>query len=318
MIPRRILLAATAGTPLPRPATAAGAFRARMPGLRLGANLERWFPIAARQRPRRLGRAWWDGLREAGFDHARLFIPRDAGDGMEVPRLFLAAIKDATAAGLPVTIGLADLYEEDRPWDDAAWRAMRARAALFAAETDPALVAIAPLNEPAFAGATAWAPVRDRLLAATREAAPRHTLVWGGHEWCSWRSLLRQAPPADPDTIAEVHDYEGGTAARVAERFGAVAQWRARHGIPVIVSELGGALPHAEDEAAWARDLRTALPVLARLGMQFLPGLCTDLRTCDRFGRFHRGLDRKRATNLEGEIRRLVGETDVFRQRLQK
>jgi len=268
MIRRRILLAAAAAAPLaPRPATAAEAFRARIPTLRLGANLERWFPIAARQRPRRLGRAWWEGLREAGFDHARLFIPRDAGDGMQVPRLFLTAIQDATSVGLPVTIGLTDLYEEDSPWDDSGWRAMRARAALFAAETDPAMVAIAPLNEPAFAGPAAWTPVRDRLLTAAREAAPRHALVWGGHEWCSWRSLLRQSPPADAATIAEVHDYEGGNATRVAERFGAVAQWRDRHGVPVIVSELGGALPHAEDEAAWARDLRTALPVLARLGL---------------------------------------------------
>lgn len=268
MIHRRALMAAAAAAPLaPRAAEAAEAFRARIQTLRLGANLERWFPVAARQRPRRLGRGWWEGLREAGFDHARLFIPRDAGDGMQVPRLFLTAIQDATAVGLPVTIGLGDLYEEDSPWDEAAWRAMRARAALFAAETDPALVAIAPLNEPAFAGHAAWTPVRDRLLTAAREAAPRHALVWGGHEWCSWRSLLRQPPPADSGTIAEVHDYEGGNAARVAERFGAVAEWRARNGVPVIVSELGGALPHAEDEAAWARDLRTALPVLARLGL---------------------------------------------------
>lgn len=262
---RRALLAAGAAL-VAAPARAA-TLRDSVATLRIGANLERWFPVAASQRPRRLGRAWWQDLRGAGFDHVRLFIPRDAGDGEEVPRLFLQAIEDAGAAGLPVLLGLADLYEPSNPWDEAAWRVMQARARLFGTATDPVRVALGPLNEPAFDNPAAWTPVRDRLLAAARAAAPRHALVWGGHEWCSWRSLLRQAPPADPLTIAEAHDYEGGAAPWVAERFGAVAAWRDRHAVPVIVAELGGALPHAEDEAAWARDLSIALPVLRRLNL---------------------------------------------------
>jgi hypothetical protein len=262
---RRALLGAAAS--LAAMPAAASTLREAVPRLRLGANLERWFPIAASNRPRRLGAAWWQDLRAAGFDHARLFIPRDAGAGEEVPRLFLQAIEDAIGAGLPVFLGLADLYEQGSPWDEAAWRVMRARAALFGRAIDPARVALGPLNEPAFDDPRAWTPVRDRLLATARVEAPRHALVWGGHEWCSWRSLLRQPPPADPLTIAEVHDYEGGAAPWVAERFGAVAAWRDRHGVPVIVGELGGALPHAEDEAAWARDLSVALPVLRRLGL---------------------------------------------------
>lgn len=266
--PTRRAVLATGAVLAAGPARAqAPTFRDLLPSLRLGANLERWFPVAAAQRPRRLGRGWWQDLRAAGFDHARLFIPRDAGAGEDVPRLFLQAIEDADAAGLPVLLGLSDLYEPWNPWDDAAWRVMQGRARLFGGATDPARVALAPLNEPAFDNPAAWTPVRDRLLAATRAAAPRHALVWGGHEWCSWRSLLRQVPPADPLTIAEVHDYEGGAATWVAERFGAVAAWRDRHAVPVIVAELGGALPHAEDEAAWARDLAVALPVLRRLGL---------------------------------------------------
>jgi hypothetical protein len=264
---RRALLATGAVLAAGTSTAQALTFRDLLPTLRLGANLERWFPVAAAQRPRRLGPGWWQDLRAAGFDHARLFIPRDAGAGEEVPRLFLQAIEDAATAGLPIMLGLADLYEPWSPWDDAAWRVMQARARLFGAATDPARVALAPLNEPAFDNPAAWTPVRDRLLAAARAAAPRHALAWGGHEWCSWRSLLRQVPPADPLTIAEVHDYEGGATPWVAERFGAVAAWRDRHAVPVIVAELGGALPHAEDEAAWARDLSVALPVLRRLGL---------------------------------------------------
>ena len=267
---RRALLAAGATLAgahnLPAAAQPAD-LRARFAALGLGANLERWFPIATDARPRRLGRNWWQGLREAGFDHARLFLPRDAGDGEEVPRLFLAAVEDATAAGLPVLLGLDDLFESTDPWSPARFARMAARAQLFARATDPALVALAPLNEPAFPSPAEWLPVRDRLLAATRVEAPRHVLLWGGHEWCSWRSLLPLRPPADPLTIAEVHDYQGGDAGWIASRFGDVAAWSRRHGVPAMVTELGGALPHAEDERAWAEDLTRLLPVLRRLGL---------------------------------------------------
>jgi hypothetical protein len=251
-----ILAGGTHAQPDPRPGFAA---------LRLGANLERWFPVAADQRARRLGRGWWEGLRAAGFDHARLFIPREVGGGEDVPRMFLAAIADANAAGLKVLLGLADLYEPDKPWDAAMLRRVAARARLFAGATDPAQVALAALNEPAFDDPAAWTPVRDRLLALVRAEAPRHALLWGGHEWCSWRSLLPQSPPADPLTIAEVHDYVGGDARAVADRFGQVAAWRDRHRLPVMVTEIGGGLPHATDEAAWAADLRRSLPELRRL-----------------------------------------------------
>jgi hypothetical protein len=267
LVTRRALVAAGGMLAVPGAAFAQGDPRARFASLGLGANLERWFPIAADQRPRRLGREWWQGLRAAGFDHARLFIPRDAGTGEEVPRLFLAAIEDANAAGLPVLLALEDLYEADSPWDAARTGAVATRARLFGAATDPAQVALAPLNEPAFPSPTAWTPVRNRLLALVRAGAPRHALVWGGHEWCSWRSLPPQPPPADPLTIAEVHDYEGGEARWAAQRFGEAAAWGRRHGIPVMVTELGGAMAHAENEAAWAADLMRSLPELRRLGL---------------------------------------------------
>ncbi len=264
-ITRRAALAAAAST-LAAPADAAD-FRARLPELRLGANVERWFTIAADNRPRRLGRGWWEEFRGAGFDHVRLFIPKEAGDGDDVPRLFLQAVEDARAAGLPVLLALSDLFAEWEPWDAGMWRTVERRARLFADATDPASVALAPLNEPAFRTPATWTPIRDRLLAVTRAAAPRHTLLWGGHEWCSWRSLPPQPPPSDPNTIAEVHDYEGGDARWVAQRFGEAARWGTRHGFRVMVTELGGAHPHREDEAAWAADLSRALPELRRLGL---------------------------------------------------
>jgi hypothetical protein len=266
ILPRRALLASP--LLLPGPAAAQPAdLRSRLAGLRLGANLERWFTIARDSKPRRLGPAWWRGFRAAGFDHARMFLPEVAqtGDSREILAMYRQAVQDAVATGLPVLLGLADSFHHSNPWGERDWAALATRAAYFGAETDPAQVVLAPLNEPAFPDTATWLPVRDRLLAALRRAAPRHTLMWGGREWCSAPSLLEATPPADRNTIAEVHDYAGGDAGAVQARFADVAAWRDRHRLPVLVTELGGPQAHAEDRAALAADLRASLPVLRRL-----------------------------------------------------
>ena len=245
----------------------AAPLRERLAALRLGANIERWFAVASNNRPRRLGPSWWRGFKAAGFDHVRMFVPEvgQTGDGMEIPDLFRGAVADATAAGLPVLLGLSDFIKHDAPWGEREWKALAARAALFARATDSAQVVLAPVNEAVYPDAATWMPVRDRLLGVVRRAAPRHTLMWGGHEWGSWASLVQTAPPADPNTIVEVHDYVGGDAGAVEWRFGQVAAWRERHRQTVLVAELGGATAHAENRGAWAADLRQSLPVLRRL-----------------------------------------------------
>lgn len=245
----------------PRAATPAAPLRER-----LGANVERWFAIASNNQPRRLGPGWWRGFRAAGFDHARLFIPdvSQTGDGGGVAETFRDVVADANAAGLPVLLGVSDFIKHDAPWGQREWAALAARAAVLA-RTDPAQVVLSPVNEAVFPDAAMWTPVRDRLLGVLRRAAPRHTLMWGGHEWGSWRSLIQNTPPADPNTVAEVHDYEGGDTGAVEWRFGQVAAWRERHGQTVLVAELGGAVNHRENRVAWAADLRQSLPVLRRL-----------------------------------------------------
>ena len=249
-----------------RPSAPAAPLRERLGALRLGANIERWFAVASNNHPRRLGPAWWRGFRSAGFDHVRIFVPEvgQTGDGMEVPGLFRDAVADANAAGLPVLLGITDFIKFDPPWTERDWKNFAARAAFFS-RTDPAQVVLSPVNEAAYPDMATWLPVRDRLLDALRRAAPRHTLMWGGHEWGSWASLVQTPPPADPDTVAEVHDYVGGDAGAVEWRFGQVAAWRERHRRTVVVAELGGAMNHAENRAAWAADLRQSLPALRRL-----------------------------------------------------
>ena len=73
--------------------------------------------------------------------------------------------------------------------------------------------------------------------------------------------------PGRSGTVAEVHDYQGGDAAAVAARFRGVAAWRRRTGLPVLVSELGGAVGHETNHAAWAADLAHSLPALRALGL---------------------------------------------------
>ena len=268
--PRRALLGAGLATlALARAAEAQQPhpLRARLGNLRLGANLERWFPVAENNQARRLGASWWRQFTQAGFDHARLFIPNpaDSGEGEALLGMFAEAVMDATNNNVPVLLGLMDSFHQSSPWGEREWRAFEARAAFLAARTDPAMVVLAPLNEADFPGVASWVPMRDRLLAALRRHAPRHLLAWGGYEWCSLRSLPGMPPPADRDCVAEIHDYQGGSTAAVARRFAAATAWRDRHGMPVLVSELGGAQGHEENLAAWTEDLRQSLPALRQL-----------------------------------------------------
>ena len=79
-VSRRALLGAGLAPALPAAAQDSQGSdpRARFTALSLGANLERWFPVAADQRPRRLGHGWWHGLRAQGFDLSKL---QKAGGG---------------------------------------------------------------------------------------------------------------------------------------------------------------------------------------------------------------------------------------------
>ena len=108
--------------------------------------------------------------------------PRGGG-GSELLELFHQAIEDANAAGLPVLFGLNDIIQQDTP-EAQEWDELAARARFFAARTDPEMVALAPLNEPAFETTAAWLPVRDRMLAtlARRRAAPSAGLGRPGME----------------------------------------------------------------------------------------------------------------------------------------
>lgn len=237
--------------------------RTRLSRLRCGANLERWFTVARDNHSRRLGRAWWRDFKAAGFDHARLIIP---GSGVELYDLFRQAIDDAMAAGVPILLALQDIVNQGSP-EARDWAGLADRAQFFAARTDPRMVVLAPVNEPAFETTATWLPVRDRMLSTLRAAAPRHLLMWGGREWNSIRSTIEMTPPRDPWTIVEVHDYGGGTAAEVRERYGSLVAWRERHRLPAMVAEYNGWGGKQEKRSEWVVDLREGLPVLRSMDL---------------------------------------------------
>ncbi len=82
--------AAAADPPAAASGAPAAALRERLAGLRIGANLERWYPVDRDHQPRRLGPDWWRGFRAAGFDHVRMFVPKlqETGDSEDVLRTF--------------------------------------------------------------------------------------------------------------------------------------------------------------------------------------------------------------------------------------
>ncbi|MDO9708235.1 glycoside hydrolase family 5 protein [Paracraurococcus lichenis] len=244
-------------------AAQAADFRTRLARLRVGANLERWFPVTRDNHARRLGRAWWREFRAAGFDHVRFIVP---ADGIELFEMFHDAIADATAAGLPVLLALQDIVHQGSP-ESRDIDGLGRRARWFAARTDPEMVVFAPVNEPAFQTTDTWQPIRDRMLGAIRKEAPRHLLMWGGKEWNSIRSLPEMAPPADPWTIAEVHDYGGGSPAEVRRRFAPAIAWRERYNLPVLCAEYNASGDKQERRERWIEDLRAGLPVLRELNL---------------------------------------------------
>jgi len=72
--------------------------------------------------------------------------------------------------------------------------------------------------------------------------------AYAGREWVV-EEVRRMLGAGIVDTVHNHHNYA----------------WRERHGQTVLVAELGGAVNHRENRAAWAADLRQSLPVLRRL-----------------------------------------------------
>ncbi len=74
---------------------------------------------------------------------------------------------------------------------------------------DPEWLVLEPMNEPVFAGQEEkWAVIQQRIIAAVRLGAPRHTILATGPRWSALDALLELEPLEDPNLIYNFHFYE--------------------------------------------------------------------------------------------------------------
>jgi aryl-phospho-beta-D-glucosidase BglC (GH1 family) len=256
-----------------------------------GVNISRWFRYPAQDAEQHyrgfITDADLDLLVVLGVTCVRLAVD---------PRyLNLTYLDEAVARlmgrGLAVVL---DYHDESREIEtgpaavDALERAWAALAAHFA-PVSPDVLLLEIFNEPVFDGdAARWFPIRRRLAAAIRAAAPLHTIVAGGPNWSSLDGLLASRPLEDTNVLYTFHFYEPfefthqgapwvqGPVARmrnvrypatpqqarhVERRIASAAEWARRHNVPVWAGEFGAYPPYApkNDRLRWLYDVRTAL-----------------------------------------------------------
>src|SRR5688572_28103710 len=122
-----------------------------------------------------------------------------------------AALERFLVRGLAVVLDYHDESREIESGSAAVETLERAWAALAShfACTPPDRVLLEIFNEPVFdRGPGAWFPIRRRLAAAIRRAAPLHTIVAGGTNWSSLDGLLNSDPLDDPNVVYTFHFYE--------------------------------------------------------------------------------------------------------------
>ncbi|WP_157970055.1 glycoside hydrolase family 5 protein [Pelagibacterium sediminicola] len=138
------------------------------------------------------------------------------------------------------------------------------------------------LNEPPM-WRNRWLPLRDRLAAAVREAAPDHTIIWGANRWQSIAETIDCPPLVDPNALVAVHYYSPMELTHRCQNWGApeassdieashwspgeiigdferLAHWSARTGTTAVLNEFGvlGHCVESGARAAWTRAVRRA------------------------------------------------------------
>jgi aryl-phospho-beta-D-glucosidase BglC (GH1 family) len=203
---------------------------ARLERLTRGVNLSHWFS----QNPGFKGRydhAWfkkYDGpadfalIASAGFRHVRypvefeMFLD-EKNPGVLQPEFlkdFDTALDQILATGLSVIVDWHAredtkhrLRTDDQLADAAVqlWGAM----ATHLASRDPERVFLETMNEPAGdMSLERWTSIQDRLVAAIRAAAPKHTIIVSPNRWTGVDDLLKFTPLADTNVVYDFHFYE--------------------------------------------------------------------------------------------------------------
>ena len=213
-----------AQTPVQPPAQAAldGVPQVRLDRLARGANVCSWFRWPKSQTAEHfanyIGDAEAASMRKLGLTHARLCIaPRiimDPATGAVLEERAIHvdnAIRRFHRAGLLVVVDLHNENREDEmnpAWQEAFvtfWKSFARRLSAF----DPDMTILEVVNEPVFSKRESeWAPLNERLVAAIRENAPRHTIITSGPNWGGIDGLLKLKPLPDKNIIYSFHTYD--------------------------------------------------------------------------------------------------------------
>ena len=199
----------------------------QVPTLRRGLNLSHWFAQA--QTAQGYSQEHLSAhttasdvalIRRLRFDHVRLsvdpgllFTPANV-EIVQRDRLqdLDRAIRMIIDADLAVVIDMHPtpdfkkvLQRDDRHVERFAdfWRDLAGRLAPMPIQR----IAFEILNEPEFEDRYRWSGVQAKLLAAIRQAAPRHTVIVSGHRWAGVEELISLEPVRDANVIYNFHFY---------------------------------------------------------------------------------------------------------------
>ena len=200
---------------------------ARFARLRHGINLSHWFAQSPNNDYSKAHLETHTNERDIalikamGFDHVRftvepapLFDESNPGElNADYLRLFDNALDMILAQKLAVIVDIhpsdefkLKLNKDDHHVEALAkfWRAL----AEHLSRRDPERVFLEVLNEPMVEDGYRWYGIQEKLIAAIRAGAPRHTIIASGHRWSGINELLFLEPYADRNVIYNFHFYE--------------------------------------------------------------------------------------------------------------
>ena len=216
--------------------------------LRRGVNLSGWYAqtrdFSAARMDAYMSVADMQALKAEGFDHVRLSIDPepliaepDTGKLRQAPIARLdRTVDELTGAGLAVVL---DIHAEEN-WKTPLTHGDEGAAKLIAfweefarhyATRDPEKVFFEILNEPSMDDLYRWEGIQARVVAAIRQAAPRHTVIATAAQWGHQDGLLAMEPVRDENVIYTFHDYDPMWFTHQGATWSTQA-WAFLHGVP--------------------------------------------------------------------------------------
>lgn len=205
-------------------ATTADVPKSRLDRLSRGANVTRWFQTWA-STPDSHYRSYMSDdeiamIQRLGLRHVRLcFSPQYLYDPSQpdtpIPD-HLAMLEEAigrfNAHDLAVVLDPHNT-DQKRIQDDAQWAGgfpvFWGALAAKLQHISPEMLYFEVVNEPVFDRREAeWFTLQEKIVAAIRKSAPRHTIIATGPNWGGIGGLLKLKPFADSDIVYSFHFYD--------------------------------------------------------------------------------------------------------------